>query len=143
MHISADLKLIDQQVTFDVQFKRCDTFENHQHVLADLVRKTPFELNNFVFYQQQNLGQRFGTSEMHLSPLVAKAAVHSKAVVLLLLLVPCLVYYTLVVEVLCWSLFCCELPSVLSSFAIILKRKRELVALVLLTYGCLVTVNVL
>ena len=32
---------------------------------------------------------------------------------------------------------------VLSSFAIILTRKRELVALVLLPFGCLLTVNVL
>ena len=32
---------------------------------------------------------------------------------------------------------------VLSNFAIILKRKRELIALLLLSYGCLVTVNVL
>ena len=31
---------------------------------------------------------------------------------------------------------------VLSSFAIILKRKRELAALHLLSYGCLVAVNV-
>ena len=38
------------------------------------------------------------------------------------------------------SLFCCALLFVLSSFAIILKRKRELIAL---SYGCLVTVNVL
>ena len=30
---------------------------------------------------------------------------------------------------------------VLSSFAIILKRKRELFALLLLSYGCLVTVH--
>ena len=30
-----------------------------------------------------------------------------------------------------------------SSFAIILKKKRELVALLLLAYGCLVTVNIL
>ena len=29
----------------------------------------------------------------------------------------------------------------ITSFAIILKRKRELVALLLLSYGCLVTVN--
>ena len=29
-----------------------------------------------------------------------------------------------------------------SSFAIILKRKRELVALLLLSYSCLITVNV-
>ena len=41
----------------------------------------------FVLQQQQNLGQRFGTSKMHLSPPppVAWAAVRSKAVVLLLL----------------------------------------------------------
>ena len=35
------------------------------------------------------------------------------------------------------------LLCILSSFAIVLKRKRELVALLLLSYGCLVTVNVL
>ena len=46
--------------------------------------------------------------------------------------------------VLCLSLFWYALLYVLSSFAIILKRKRELVALLLLFYGCLVsTVNVL
>ena len=44
---------------------------------------------------------------------------------------------------LCLSLFCYALLCVLSSFAIILKRKRELVALLLLPNGCLVTVNVL
>ena len=41
--------------------------------------------NFFVLQQQQNLGRRFGTSKMHLSPPVASAAVRSKAVVLLLL----------------------------------------------------------
>ena len=35
--------------------------------------------------------------------------------------------------------FCCALLCVLSGFAIILKRKRELVALPLLSCGCLVT----
>ena len=44
--------------------------------------------------------------------------------------------------VLCLSLFCCALFCVLSSFAINLKRKRELVILLLLSYRCLVTVNV-
>ena len=44
---------------------------------------------------------------------------------------------------LCLSLFCCALLCVFSSFAIILKRKRELGALLLLSYRCLVTVNVL
>ena len=36
-----------------------------------------------------------------------------------------------------------QLLCVLSSFEFILKRKRELIALILLSYGCLVTVNVL
>ena len=45
--------------------------------------------------------------------------------------------------VLCLSLFWYTLLCVLSSFAIILKRKRELVTLLLLSYGCLVAVNVL
>ena len=41
------------------------------------------------------------------------------------------------------SLFWYALLCVLSIFAIILQRKRELVALLFLSYGCLVTVNVL
>ena len=41
------------------------------------------------------------------------------------------------VFVLCWYALHC----VLSSFAIILKRRRELVALLLLSYGCFVSVN--
>ena len=45
--------------------------------------------------------------------------------------------------VLCWSLFWYALLYVLSSFAIILTRKKEHVALLLLSFGCLVTVNVL
>ena len=41
------------------------------------------------------------------------------------------------------SLFWYALLCALSSFAIILKRKRELVALLLLPYGCFDTGNVL
>ena len=41
----------------------------------------------------------------------------------------------------CLSLFCCALFCALSSFAIILKRKIELVALLLLSCECLVAVN--
>ena len=52
-------------------------------------------------------------------------------------------YFPLFVGVLCLSLFCYALGCVLSNFAIILKRKRELVDLFLLSYGCLITVNVL
>ena len=65
---------------------------------------------------------------MHLSPPVAKAAIRSKAVVLLLLIY-CFMYLPLFVDVLCWSLFWYALLCVLSSFAIILTGKRELVAL--------------
>ena len=48
-----------------------------------------------------------------------------------------------VCRVLIWSLFCHALLHAPFSFAIILTRKRELVALLLLSFGCLVTVNVL
>ena len=51
--------------------------------------------------------------------------------------------FPLVVGCLCLSLFCCAQSCVLSSFAIIVKRKRELVDLLLILYGCLVTVNVM
>ena len=40
-------------------------------------------------------------------------------------------------------IFCYALLFVRSSFAIISKRKRKLVALVLLSYRCIVTINVL
>ena len=43
----------------------------------------------------------------------------------------------------CLSLFCYALPCVHSSFAIILRRKRKLVALLLLSYRCIVTINVM
>ena len=73
----------------------------------------------------------------------AKAAVRSKAVVLLLLIY-CLMYFPLFVGALCLSLFCYALLCVHSSFAIILKRReRKLVALLLLSYSCIVTINVL
>ena len=50
-------------------------------------------------------------------------------------------YFPLFVEVL--SLFCYALLCVHSSFVIILKRKRKLVAGVLLPYRCIVTISVL
>ena len=40
-------------------------------------------------------------------------------------------------------LFCYALICVHSSFAIILKRKRKIVVLLLLSYTCIVTINVL
>ena len=52
-------------------------------------------------------------------------------------------YLPLLVGVLCWSLFWYSFLCVYSSFAIILTRKNELVALLLSYFGCLVTVNVL
>ena len=49
----------------------------------------------------------------------------------------------LFVGVLCWFLFWYVLLFVLSSLAIIFTRKREPVALLLLSFECLITVNVL
>ena len=43
--------------------------------------------------------------------------------------------------VLCLSLFCYALLCVHFSFAIILKRKRKLAALLLLSYRCIVAIN--
>ena len=52
-------------------------------------------------------------------------------------------YFPLFVWVLCLSLIWNELLYVLSSFTIVLKRKRGLVALLLFSYGCPDTVDVL
>ena len=51
--------------------------------------------------------------------------------------------FPLFVGVLCLSLLCYVLLCVHTSFAIILKRNRKLVALLLLSYICIVTINVL
>ena len=55
----------------------------------------------------------------------------------------CLMCFPLLVGVLCLSLFCYALLCGVSCFAIILKRKRKLVALLLLSYRCILTINVL
>ena len=52
-------------------------------------------------------------------------------------------YFPFFVGVLCLYLFCYASFCVHSSFVIILKRKRKLVALLLLSYRCIVTINVL
>ena len=79
---------------------------------------------------------------LHLFCFISVCLTINKAVVLLLLIY-CLMYFPLFVGVLCLPLFCYALFCVHSSFAIILKRKRELVALLLLCYRCIVTINVL
>ena len=75
---------------------------------------------------------------MHLSPPVAKAAVHSKVVVLLLL--SWFLIVTSIVGFCNCSMFCCALLYVHSIFAIILMGKRELVALLSLSTWCLMIV---
>ena len=52
-------------------------------------------------------------------------------------------YFPLFVGVLYLSLYCYALLSVHYYFAITLKRKRKLVALLLLSYRCIITINVL
>ena len=59
----------------------------------------------------------------------------------LLLLTYFLMYFPLFVGVLYLSLFCYELLCVHSSFAIILKRKRKLVALIFLSNRCNFTIK--
>ena len=51
-------------------------------------------------------------------------------------------YFPLFVGAMCLSWFCYALLCVHSSLAIIMKRERKLVALLLLSYRCIVTVNV-
>ena len=58
-------------------------------------------------------------------------------------MINCFMYLPLFVGVLCRSLIWYSLLFVLSSFAIILTMKRELVALLILSFRCLVTVNAL
>ena len=87
-----------------------------------------------MLQHRQNLGQRFGTSKMHVRPPVALATVRSKAVVLIvdsMLIVTC----TPIVGFCNSSMFCCALPYVHSSFAIILMGKRKLVALLVCLPG--------
>ena len=52
-------------------------------------------------------------------------------------------YFPLFVGGLCLSLFCYAFLCVHSSFAIISKRKKKLVALLLLSYRCIVAINLL
>ena len=60
-----------------------------------------------------------------------------------MLLIYCLMYFPLFVGVLCLSLFCYAVLCVHSSFAIILNKKRKLFVLLLLSYRCIATINVL
>ena len=92
--------------------------------------------------QSQTPDKTIGTASLNDRIMGKNAAVCSKAVVLLLLIY-CIMYFPLFVGVLCLSLICYALLYIHSSFAIILKRKRKLVALLLLPYRCPATVNVL
>ena len=99
-----------------------------------IVRNPPFVINIFVL-QQQNLGRRFGSSKMHLSPTVAFAAVRSKVVfccaVSLLIVTPIVGFFKC-------SMFCCL--CVHPSFPITSMGRRELVVLLCLSLWCLVIV---
>ena len=61
----------------------------------------------------------------------------------MILLITGVLITILVVGVLCLSLFCYAILCVHSSFTIILKRKRKLVAMLLSSYRCIVTINVM
>ena len=59
------------------------------------------------------------------------------------MLIHCLMLLMMFVDLCVWSLFCNAVLGVLSSFVIILVRKRELVALLLLGSCCHGAVSVL
>ena len=84
------------------------------------------------FMEQQNLGRRFGTSKMHLSPPSGLGCCPfqggSSIVVDFLFIV------TPIVGVYYCSMFRCTLLYVHSSIAIILVEKRDLVALLNLSF---------
>ena len=88
-------------------------------------------LTLLVLQQQQNLGRRFGTSKMHLSPTPCCGA--SVFVHVLFIITP-------TVGVCNCAMLCCTLLYVHSSVAIILIGKRELVALLILPSWCLVII---
>ena len=52
-------------------------------------------------------------------------------------------YTPLFIGVMCLTLFCYVILCVHSSFAIVLKGKRKVVALLLLSNRCIVTINFL
>ena len=97
----------------------------------------PCELNKFCALTTTESKAKIWCQKNAFKPLtlVASAALRSKVVVLFLLIY-CLWRFVLVFVLVCITLS-------LSSFAIILTRTRELVALLILSFGCLVIVNVL
>ena len=91
----------------------------------------------FVLQEQQNLGRRFGTSKMHLSPSGFGCCPFEGGCSVV---VDSLLIVTPIVGFCKCSMFCYALLHVHSSFAIILMGKRELVALLSLSCSCLVMV---
>ena len=98
-----------------------------------LVRKPPCELNNFCALTTESRAMVcFGTSKMHISSQVAQAAVRSKAVVLLLFLIHCLLLLPLFVGVLCLVLVLIFSTLCPFSFAIISLGKNCFCVILLL-----------
>ena len=79
-----------------------------------------------MLHSKLNMSKSIDTSKMHLNTPGAYAAVHSKAMVLLLIHCVLLLPF---VGVCVWSLFCYLVLRVLPSFALIFLRKSDLTAL--------------
>ena len=98
-----------------------------------------------VLQQQQNLKRRFGASKLHISPTPPPLPTPRWLRLLSVLrrwFCCCWLLFivTPFVGVCNCSMFCCRLLYVHSSFAIILMRKGELIALLCLSSWCLVMV---
>ena len=99
------------------------------------MRKPPRELNKFsalmIAESRSNIWPIILIQASRHSSLVASAAVHSKAMALLLL-IHCLVLLPLFMRGI-FRLFCCKVFIAISSFAIISQGKKELVVLLKLS----------
>ena len=109
-------------------------------LLMHCISKPPCEINNFCVLTTRESKAIFGASKMHLSPrLLGLLAV-------LRLWFCCICFIVLCTSHWLWGFsggLCFGILYVLSSFAIFLTRKSKLVALLLMSFWCLVTVNVL
>ena len=92
------------------------------------------ELNNFIVLSTTESRAKIWRQYNAFKPPPPPPPRWLRLLFVLMLLIYCFNYFPLFVGVLCWSLFWYALRYVLSSFAIILTRKRELVALLLLSF---------
>ena len=81
-------------------------------------------IQTMIVFQKQRLRRIFGAITMQLTPPPCGLCSACSKAVVLLLFIYCLIYFPLLVGVLCMFLICYALIYVHSSFVIILKKKK-------------------